>query len=134
MLKLCKYLFLWIAVSLVIFAYLAKSHLILKNQYVRKLISLGYICRYEFSFIRIIWINLWKLTFLYQLFLKLRENIIWPMIAKSPISVKISFRKALYGLCIEIDNSAYFWRRHNRFHRNNYMKKVSEFNRIFRHI
>ena len=32
---------------------------------VKKLFSLGYICSYEFSYIRIILINWWKLTFLY---------------------------------------------------------------------
>ena len=57
-------LFLWIAISLVIFTDLAKRHLILKNQYVRHLvlknqyvsrfISLRYICRNEFSFTRMI--------------------------------------------------------------------------------
>ena len=81
-LKLCKNLFMWIAVSLVIFTYLAKSHLVLNYQYVRKLFSLGYICRYGFSFIKIILINWWKLTFLYQLFSKFRENVIWSMKAK----------------------------------------------------
>ena len=44
-LKALQNLLLQIAVSLVIFTDLAKSHLILKNQYVRKLISIGYICR-----------------------------------------------------------------------------------------
>ena len=117
--------------SLVIFTYLAKSYLILKNQHVKKLFSLGYIYRYEFSFIRIILINWWKLTFLYRLFSKFRENVNWPMKAKSAISAKIFFRKTLYGLCIEIDKIVYFWRRHNRFHKNNYMKKAPEVNRFF---
>ena len=56
------------------------------------------------------------------------------MKAKSAISAKIFSRKTLYGLCIEIDNSAYFWRRHNRFHKNNYTKKAPKINRIFRHM
>ena len=78
--------------------------------------------------------NWWKLTFLYLLFSKFRENIIWRMKAKSAISAKTFFRKTHYGLCIEIDNSAYFWRRHNIFHKNSHMKKAPEFNRIFRYI
>ena len=85
---------------------MAKSHLILKNQYVRKLISLRYICRNEFSPIRIIL----KLTFLFQLFPKFRENVIWPVKAKSTLSAKIFFRETLWGFYIEIDNSAYFQR------------------------
>ena len=56
------------------------------------------------------------------------------MKAKPAISAKMFFRKTLYGLCIEIDNSAYFWRRHNRFHKNNYAKKAPKINRIFRHM
>ena len=68
---------------------LAKSHLILKNQYVRKLISLGYICRNEFLNI------LRKLTLLFQLFSKFWENVIWPMKAKSTGSAKIFFREIL---------------------------------------
>ena len=133
-LKLCKNLFMWIAVSLVIFTYLAKSHLVLNYQYVRKLFSLGYICRYEFSFIKIILINWWKLTFLYQLFSKFRENVTWPMKTKSAISAKMFSKKTPYGLCVESDNRAYFWWLHNRFHKNNYMKKSPGFNRIVRHI
>ena len=97
--------------------------LILKNQYVRKLISLGYTCRNEFSFIRIILNSLRKLTFLLQLFSKFRENVIWPVKAKSPIFAKIFFRETLQGLCIETDDSVYFWRRHNRFLKKNYLKK-----------
>ena len=69
-------LLLQISVSLVNFMHLAKSHLILKSQYARKFILQRYICRNEFSFIRII-LNIWqKLTFLFQLFPKFRENII----------------------------------------------------------
>ena len=44
-----------------------KSHLILKNHYVRKFISLRYIGRNESSFIKIILNIWWKLTFLFQL-------------------------------------------------------------------
>ena len=39
------------------------------------------------------------------------------MKAKSAISAKIFFRKTVYGLCIEIHNSVYFWRRHNSYDR-----------------
>ena len=45
------------------FTYLAKSNLIFKNQYVRKLISLGYNYRNEFLCIRIILSNWQKITF-----------------------------------------------------------------------
>ena len=51
--------------------------LTLRNQYVRKLISLGYICRNEFSFISIILNIWWQLTILFRLFSKFRENVIW---------------------------------------------------------
>ena len=118
----------------VIFTHLAKSHLILKNQYERKLFFLGYISRHEFSFIKVILINWWKLTFLYQLFSKFRENVTWPMKTKSAISAKMFSKKTPYGLCVESDNRAYFWWLHNRFHKNNYMKKSPGFNRIVRHI
>ena len=63
-----------------------------------------------------------KLTFLFQLFSKFRENVIWPMKAKSTISAKIFLRETLWGLYIKTDSSAYFWRRDNRFFlKNNYM-------------
>ena len=45
------------------FTYLAKSNLIFKNQYVRKLISLGYNYRNEFLCIRIILSNWQKIMF-----------------------------------------------------------------------
>ena len=94
-LKFFKNLFLWIAVSLVILNNLGKNRLILKNQYVRKIISLLYICRDEFSFIRII-LNIWrKIMFLFQLSSKFWDNIIWPMKVKFTISMKIFFRKTL---------------------------------------
>ena len=96
--------------------------------------SLGRICRNEFSFIRIIFSNWRKLTFLFQLFSKFWENVIWPKKAKSAISAKIFFRKTLWGLCTETDISTYFWQRHDRFHKNNYLKKAPEFNRIFCHM
>ena len=96
---------------------LSKSHVIFKNQYVRKLVSLKDICRNEFSFIRIVL----KLTFLFQLFKKFRENIICPMKAKSTISAEIFFRETFSGYSIEIDNSVYFLRRHNRFWKSNYL-------------
>ena len=83
---------------------LSKSHVIFKNQYVRKLVSLKDICRNEFSFIRIIL----KLTFLFQLFKKFRENIICPMKAKSTISAEIFFRETFSGYSIEIDNCLFF--------------------------
>ena len=96
---------------------LSKSHVIFKNQYVRKLVSLKDICRNEFSFIRIVL----KLTFLFQLFKKFRENIICPMKAKSTISAEIFFRETFSGYSIEIGNSVYFLRRHNRYWRSNYL-------------
>ena len=71
-------MFLSIAVSFVIFKDLTYSRLILKNQYVRKYIPLWYICRSGFSFIRIILNNVRKLTFLFQILLKIRENVPWP--------------------------------------------------------
>ena len=71
-------MFLSIAVSFVIFKDLTYSRLILKNQYVRKYIPLWYICRSGFSFIRIILNNVRKLTFLFQILLKIRENKPWP--------------------------------------------------------
>ena len=71
-------MFLSIAVSFVIFKDLTYSRLILKNQYVRKYIPLWYICRSGFSFIRIILKNVRKLTFLFQILLKIRENVPWP--------------------------------------------------------
>ena len=85
-----------VAVSLVIFTYLAKSHLILDSIY-EKTLLVWCICRYEFSFIRIILINWWKLTFLYQLFSKFWENVIWPVKAKSAISAKIFFLLFYFG-------------------------------------
>ena len=98
---------------------LTKSHLILKNQYVRKLILLRYICGNEYSPIRIIL----KLTFLFQLFSKFRKNVVWPVKAKPKISAKIFVRQTLKVLCIETENSAYFWRFHNRFWKSNYLIK-----------
>ena len=98
---------------------LTKSHLILKNQYVRKLILLRYICGNEYSPIRIIL----KLTFLFQLFSKFRKNVVWPVKAKPKISAKIFVRQTLKVLCIETENSAYFWRLHNRFRKSNYLIK-----------
>ena len=71
-------MFLSIAISFVIFKDLTYSRLILKNQYVRKYIPLWYICRSGFSFIRIILNNVRKLTFLFQILLKIRENVPWP--------------------------------------------------------
>ena len=71
-------MFLSIAISFVIFKDLTYSRLILKNQYVRKYIPLWYICRSGFSFIRIILNNVRKLTFLFQILLKIRENKPWP--------------------------------------------------------
>ena len=82
------------------------------NQYVRKLILLRYICRI-----------ILKLTFLLQLFSKFRENVTWPVKFKTTISAKIFFRETLKGLCIETDNSAYFWRLHNRFRKSNYLTR-----------
>ena len=100
---------------------LTKSHLILKNQYVRKLILLRYICGNEYSPIRIIL----KLTFLFQLFSKFRKNVVWPVKAKPKISAKIFVRQTLKVLCIETENSAYFWRLHNRFRKSNLSRKFS---------
>ena len=88
-----------------------------KNQYMRKLILLRYICRNVFSPFKITL----KLTFLFQLFQKFRENVIWPMKAKSTIYAKIFFGEMLSGLYIEIDDSAHFWRRHNIFQKNIYL-------------
>ena len=54
-------------------------------------ILLQYICGNDFSPIRIIF----KLTFLFQLFSKFRENVIWPMKAKFTIYAKTLFRETL---------------------------------------
>ena len=78
---------------------LTKSHLILKNHYVRKLILLRYICVNEYSPIRII----------LKLFSKFRKNVVWPVKAKPKISAKIFVRQTLKDLCTETENSAYFW-------------------------
>ena len=79
-----------------------------------------------------------KLTFLFQLFSKFRENAIWPMKAKSTISAKIFFRETLWGLYIKTDSSAYFWRRDNRFFEKTiiwrkvtWITKSREFSRVF---
>ena len=81
-------------------------------------------------------LNFWiilKLTFLFQLFSKFRENVIWPIKAKSMISAKIFFRETLEGFYIEIDNKAYFWRRHNRFRKNYYLIGNNFVGQNFRH-
>ena len=108
---------------------LAKSHLILKNQYMKKFILLRYICRNEFSNLTLTL----KLTLLFQLFSKFRENVIWPIKAKSMISAKIFFRETPEGFYIEIDNKAYFWRRHNRFRKNYYLIGNNFVGENFRH-
>ena len=106
----------------VIFTDLTKSHLILlTNQYVRKLILLRYICRI-----------ILKLTLLHQVFSKFRENVIWPVKSKPTISAKIFFRETLKGLCIETDNSAYFWRLHDRFRKTNYLIRENFVGQNFR--
>ena len=112
----------------IIFTDMTKSHLILKNQLMRKPISLGYICRNNFSPIKIIL----KLTLLFQLFSKLRENVIWLMKAKPTISAKMFFRKTLNDLCIETDNSAYFWRFQNKFGKSNCLIKENFVGKNFR--
>ena len=81
--------------SFFFFMDLAKSHLILKEQYVRKFTSLKYVCRNQFSLIGIILNVSRKLTFLFQLFLNFRENKVWPMKAKSATFPKIFFRETL---------------------------------------
>ena len=80
-----------------------------------------YISRNGFLFIRITLNNWQKLTFFFHLFSKCLENVIWSLKVKSTIFTKIFFRKTLYSLCIEIDNTGVFWRGHNRFWKNNYI-------------
>ena len=58
---------------------------------------------------------------MFQLFKKSRENIICPMKAKSTISAELFFRETFSGYSIEIGNSVYFLRRHNRYWRSNYL-------------
>ena len=84
---------------------------------IREKTDLVTICGNEYLPIRIIL----KLTVLFQLFSKFRKNVVWPVKAKPKISAKIFVKETLKGLCIETENSAYFWRLHNRIRKSNYL-------------
>ena len=73
----------------------------LKNQYVRIHISLWDICRNGFSFIRIILNNMRKLTFFFQIFSKIRENVPWPMKFKYILIYSQYPRKHFSGKCFK---------------------------------